>query len=140
MDYTEHTEDVAVSRIIPLHEVRDAAKLKALTASLEANGWQGRPLLVVDDGCGNYFALTGSHRYAAAEAVGLETVPCVVLSPEGPVFVNYRNDVVEQHPAIEDGVRLVDDEERLAAFRRYGMDVAASLVADEIAAAESLQA
>lgn len=138
MDYTEHTEDVAVSRIIPLHEVRDAAKMEALTASMEANGWQGRPLLVVADGCGNYFGLTGSHRYAAASEAGLEMAPCVVLPADGPVFVNFRNDVVEQHPTIEDGVRLVDDEERLAAFRRHGMDIAAAMMADEIAAAESL--
>lgn len=49
----------------PYHEVRDAEKLAALVASMAVDGWVGAP--VVTDG--EYNALTGSHRIAAASRV-----------------------------------------------------------------------
>ncbi len=135
MDYAEHTEDVALSNITPLHEVRDAAKFAGIAQSMAVNGWQGRPLLVVSDGNGAYVAMTGSHRYAAARDAGLKTAPCVVIPAGERVFVNWRGDVVEWCEEYIDGIRLCDDDERLAALRAAGLDVAASLVADEIEAA-----
>jgi ParB-like chromosome segregation protein Spo0J len=60
-----------VRDIYPVHEVRDEAKYETIKASMIANGWQGRPILVVD--CGNYYqALTGSHRLAAATDIDKE--------------------------------------------------------------------
>lgn len=45
----------------PYHEVRDAAKVAELSASMEAHGWIGAP--IVTDG--DFQALTGVHRLAA---------------------------------------------------------------------------
>jgi hypothetical protein len=60
-----------VRDIYPVHEVRDEAKYEAIKASMQAHGWQGRPILVVD--CGEYYqALTGSHRLAAAASLDEE--------------------------------------------------------------------
>lgn len=135
MDYADHAETIPASQIIPLHEVRDAAKLARLVESMDSAGWQGRPLLVVADGNGAYVAMTGSHRHAAAVAAGLESVPCVVVPAGGDLYVNWRNDVVMANGS-EDGNRLTDDDERLAACRTLGLDVAAALIATEIEAAQ----
>jgi len=57
----------------------DAGKVARIRDSLATNGWQGRPVIMVD--CGDHvIALTGSHRLAAAHDLGL-TVP-VVWMPE----------------------------------------------------------
>ena len=50
-----------------LHEVTDRAKVKRLAADIEANGWQGAPM--VADG---YLLITGVHRYAALRELDLE--------------------------------------------------------------------
>lgn len=50
----------------PLHEVRDPEKVQRLAASMEANGWQGMPL-VIWEVYGQL--LTGVHRYEAAHEV-----------------------------------------------------------------------
>jgi len=52
----------------PPHEVRDTEKLDAMIASLEAGG-SLPPVVVIENG---YAALTGSHRLAAWEALGME--------------------------------------------------------------------
>ena len=46
--------------------------------SLERNGYKGRPVVVLDNANEGYIALTGSHRLAAAEAVGIE-IPAVIV-------------------------------------------------------------
>lgn len=67
------------STITPPHEVRDTAKLAALVASMETNGWQGRPLLAAEIPCG-LLGLTGSHRTVAARTAEID-VPVVVVGP-----------------------------------------------------------
>jgi hypothetical protein len=61
------THKIEAGRINPKHEITDPAKLARLIANLEENGWTGRPLLVAYDGDG-YYAMTGTHRLAAALA------------------------------------------------------------------------
>jgi hypothetical protein len=95
-------------KIIPLHEVRDSEKLATIAASMEQNGWQGHPVLVVD--CGEYFqAITGSHRIAAAELAGVEVEFEVI---EQGVYTGSNDDEVELYEALLDG----GDEERYAAM------------------------
>ena len=66
-----------MGRIRPFHEVRDAEKLAALVADMTERGWHGRPLVVID--CGDYYqAITGSHRWAAANEVGLDEIPIAI--------------------------------------------------------------
>ena len=67
--------------IEPLHGVRDQMLLDNLAAGMKQNGWQGRPLLVIDRESG-YLAWTGSHRIAAARAAGLASVPCYALDEQ----------------------------------------------------------
>jgi hypothetical protein len=63
-------EEIEPRRIIEVHSVRDKTKLARLTEIMKAKGWYGRPLLVWDTGNG-VFALTGSHRIAAAKSAGV---------------------------------------------------------------------
>ena len=65
------------SQLSPRHEVQDESKLADLVAGMIMDGWQGRPLLVVDNG--TMRCLTGSHRLAAAREAGLVDVPAVVV-------------------------------------------------------------
>lgn len=71
----------------PYHGVQDTDKLDDLTASMDADGWQGAPL-VAWEGCGYYNLLNGSHRYAAAVKAGIE-IPVVLISDDedGPSFL-----------------------------------------------------
>jgi len=45
---------------------------------MKENGWQGRPLLVIEHKS-DYLAWTGSHRQAAAKEAGLSLVPCYAI-------------------------------------------------------------
>lgn len=46
------------------HAPQDAEKLTRIAESMQANGWQGRPVILLD--CGDYTrAYTGTHRLAA---------------------------------------------------------------------------
>lgn len=95
-------------RVLPLHEVRDEAKLEALIASMIVNGWQGRPVLAID--CGDYLqALTGSHRIAAAEAAEIEVETLTISQPT----LSDDAELSELFSSLIDG----GDEERIEALR-----------------------
>lgn len=70
---------VPASSIVELHGVRDKKKRDALQADMELRGWSGRPVLAYRDDSGAVFALTGSHRIAAARAADID-VPIVLVS------------------------------------------------------------
>ena len=76
------TSTTPPDNIRPAHEVRDHDKFNALVASMLADGWQGRPLLVVDEANEGYQALTGSHRLAAALAAELDIVPIAIVEAD----------------------------------------------------------
>jgi ParB-like chromosome segregation protein Spo0J len=76
-DAIEPTGELSPIEVYPPHEVRERAKLDVLTAAMEADGWQGRPLLVLDEGV--LRGWTGSHRIEAARAAGLRRVPVVLV-------------------------------------------------------------
>jgi len=67
---TIETTARALYNIQPLHSARDADKLDALCLSMD-NGWDGRPVLAVQDG-DTLYALTGSHRIAAAHKTAVD--------------------------------------------------------------------
>lgn len=79
------------------------------------HGWTGRPIVVLDDQ-----ALTGSHRLAAAAAVGLTWIPIVEVPTE---------DLTAQD--IERFEALRDDDERLAWLLSIGADEAAEIMRAE---------
>lgn len=65
------------SEILPVHEVRDQIKLDDLIASMETEGWIGRPVLAIGTSeCAQ--AITGSHRIEAAHRAGIH-VPVLLI-------------------------------------------------------------
>lgn len=71
-------KNIKLCKIEQFHEPTNKDHLNELIESMEENGWNGRPLLVVDCG-GEYSALTGSHRIAAARKAELDEVPCAIV-------------------------------------------------------------
>ena len=111
--------------IIPLHEVRDAAKRDALMASMTKVGWQGRPILAVRQADGALMAITGSHRIDAARRVGV--TPDVLIIDDVTM-----SDGTELSVAL-DACR--DDDDRLRVLREADADEdAVALMAAEIEA------
>lgn len=113
-------EMIRTRSIYPPHSAENEEKVLALYASMQRDGWQGRPLLVVPSGDA-YQALTGSHRWKAADEAGIEEVPCVVVDAEKFYGAGYD---------IND---LWDDDVRLSILREIGDEDAARLMAEEIA-------
>jgi len=90
------------SRLIPEKEIlRDFffcyssnADLSALERSVAAGGIRN-PISVLA-GDGGYRILAGFRRFRAAEAVGLESLPCRILPPEVPVERLFEEALLEQ--------------------------------------------
>lgn len=57
-----------MARIYGAHKVRDWGKVEALATSMAANGWQGAPIVLLDD----TQAMTGVHRLAACAQAEIE--------------------------------------------------------------------
>lgn len=104
----------------PLHPAQSRRFTRELAGDMRRDGWQGRPLLVIETGDGDYQAWTGSHRIAAAVLAGLDAVPCYLL-PE--------------HSIASEGISATAghcmDHERLAIIRRTGDEQAIALMAQE---------
>jgi ParB-like chromosome segregation protein Spo0J len=119
---------IPIHAVFSPHEARDRQHLDALTVSMEADGWQGRPLLVLA-GAGEEGgqAWTGSHRLAAARAAGLQEVPAVIVDL-----------AVVEAAAAELGwtslEAVPDDEDRLAVLEAAGLQAGADLVRLELKA------
>jgi hypothetical protein len=60
-----------MDHIVPLHDVDQGDQVAHLVDSMTANGWVGRPLLIIDTG-ERYQAITGSHRIQAARIAGVD--------------------------------------------------------------------
>lgn len=71
----------SIANIQTRHEIRDPEKVAALAESMRANGWQGRPVLVLDDN-GTQTAWTATHRLEAAKQAGLTDVPMVHIDAD----------------------------------------------------------
>jgi len=56
--------------LIEIHTARNQKNLNTLISAMKKNGWNGRPILIYDNGNGS-FALTGSHRIAAAREANI---------------------------------------------------------------------
>lgn len=128
-DYSEfRIEDyVSPKKLFPPHEVRDQRKLSKLTDSMIKNGWQGRPILVVDLGQGDE-AITGSHRIAAAKDAGID-VPVVRVDAD---IGDYINDSGE---SIRDAMYM-DADDMAEFFEKAGYQDAAKIMRLEYAMQE----
>lgn len=86
--------------------IEDEGKLAELIASMTTDGWIGAPLVADDDQL-----LTGSHRYVAARAVGIEA-PVIDIRELVPNW----DDLITESPyssviAIEDAINYEIDED-----------------------------
>lgn len=102
--------------ITPLHEPTHS--IDSLADDMRENGWQGRPLLVVETPTA-YLAWTGSHRIAAARASHLQAIPCRVI------------DEADLLAVADDPHWHCMDYERLAILRKTGDEAAIALMVDE---------
>jgi hypothetical protein len=111
--------------IVPLHEIRDFDKLHDLRCSMEAEGWQGRPLLIWQRwGC-SYQALTGTHRLEAAIQAGLEEIPVFTINK-----ALYCEDLWWE-PVLDDLIEG-NDEDRVLWLESHGFQEAAQLMLWEV--------
>ena len=82
--------------ISTINDITDRKKFDYLVSEFEKSGWEGRPVVIVENGNDGYKALTGSHRILAAKEANI-MVKAVV--------VEYSSD-------IDDLVSANSDEER----------------------------
>jgi len=119
---------VWVGSVIAPHEVNDQSKVDVIAASMRESGWQGRPLLVVVYGDG-WRALTGTHRLAGAKAAGIDQVPVLAIVDSDLTAEQWETD----DPTTFGG----DDYDRADMLAGLGLDEAAVLMREEIAANEA---
>jgi hypothetical protein len=106
--------------IDPLHEVRNFDLVDELAAAMKENGWEGRPLLLIERSSAGYLAWTGSHRISAARQAGLSAVPCYVIQERQLLDHGFEAD--RGH---------VMDHERLEILRKIGDETALHIMWQE---------
>lgn len=65
------SENVSPDDLIPIHSAWDEDRTNRIVASMNQNGWQGRPVLALSVN-GRNLAMTGSHRIEAARRSGID--------------------------------------------------------------------
>jgi hypothetical protein len=113
---------IRIDEIDPLSVVGSDLKRDRLIESMRRDGWQGRPLLVVEFEDGTLRALTGSHRYDAAKKAPLADIPCYVISASR----------WSQSGLSFDHIRILPEPQRVEALRRTGLADAADVCQEEI--------
>lgn len=73
----DYDEKIEPSYIRLVNDV-DRQKVAKIAESMENNGYDGRPIVVLDDANEGYQALTGSHRIAAAKELDID-IPAIVI-------------------------------------------------------------
>lgn len=77
-DSNADIREVNPMEITPLNRVTSSSKYHYLINEFEENGYNGRNVVLVENGNDGYQALTGSHRILAAREAGVD-VPSVVI-------------------------------------------------------------
>lgn len=77
-DINADIREVNPMEITPLNRVTSSSKYHYLINEFENNGYNGRRVVLVENGNDGYQALTGSHRILAAREAGVD-VPSVVI-------------------------------------------------------------
>ena len=70
--------DIAARDILPYNEITDRKKYEYLLDQFDSSGWDGRPVVVIDNANEGYLGLTGSHRIAAAKEAEID-VPAIII-------------------------------------------------------------
>ena len=101
------------------NEVNDKGKFKTLVNSMEKNGWQGRPVIAYRDENNSVYALTGSHRIAAAKEAGID-VPVKFLSDDAINFEDSYGKFItdlRRDDDIKDFLDELGDEDAISIFK-----------------------
>lgn len=77
-DISADIREINPMEITPLNRVTSSSKYHYLINEFENNGYNGRNVVLVENGNDGYQALTGSHRILAAREAGVD-VPSVVI-------------------------------------------------------------
>ncbi|TDC63865.1 hypothetical protein E1258_09465 [Micromonospora sp. KC207] len=104
-------------RIEAPHAPEDDAKLGLLIEAMQANGWQGAPVVVIDREDADPLAVTGSHRIAAAREADID-VPTVDLAE---LLAEHGVNLAEMITDFEAGGYDTDSAILEAAIRGAGM-------------------
>jgi phage-related protein (TIGR01555 family) len=73
----EH-QDISPHKIKEVNKITNKAKFEELVDKMKKEGWQGRPILVLEKN-GKFDAITGSHRLFAAREAKLNNVPTITI-------------------------------------------------------------
>ena len=98
------------------HAPENADKIARLRESMTRDGWQGRPVILIDAG-DHHIAVNGVHRLCAAVDLGIE-INAVILDD----LTTEQFDLLDQ---------AIDDDDRLAALREIGHTDAITTMAAE---------
>lgn len=122
-------DDINPDRIIEIHGIKNRSLFDSLRRDMQARGFIGRPILAWRDASGSVFALTGSHRLAAARQARLDTVPVLFVDPDA-----FERAVELSFSGSFDGLIGSGDDRVADALRAAGDTVAADLMEAEIQA------
>lgn len=115
---------IAPEDIIKPHQDYNKQYANMIVGSMDACGWQGRPLLAVEiNGC--YQGLTGTHRLYAAEEI-FETIPVYVISEEQCLDAG-----MEAETLYEQITGILSGRDRDVFFAELGDDEAAAIYNEE---------
>ncbi len=133
---------IEIWQIDPPHGPRDCNKVKKIEENLK-EGWTGRPLLVEQLKPGGlpsprYAAWTGSHRIAAAKNLGLECVPCLMITLEEATAAIKRGSYNQKmgYSSLRNAITGHDgwgDTYKLNALVKVGLSEAAEIMRSETA-------
>jgi hypothetical protein len=131
--------DLSPAKIHGVNAPYAESHVTRIAASMEKEGWQGRPLLVEEVrnySWDEYYAWTGSHRIEAAKRAGLTEIPCrLIRADEAEAafseagynrygFSCWRDAITSAHGAL--------DKHRLSGLEHAGLKEGAEILREEI--------
>ena len=114
-DTLEHVIDIELDRLAahPRNVRRSPGDLKDLIRSIRDRGIETPLVVLPADGAGVHHIVAGHRRRAAAETVGLASVPCIVRDFEDEADVVLC--MIAENTQRSDGLNIVDEAQALAA-------------------------
>lgn len=113
------------TRVETLHGVEDDAKYKQLVESMATEGWIGAPVVIVEREDAMPLAITGSHRLAAAEVVGIDA-PAInfrdVFAEAGIDYDTAIGQYLDEGFELYDAIVRVTNELPATTIDYYGLD------------------
>lgn len=109
-----------VANYAPAHDITDEDKVEALTDAMRKHGWQGAPIVVLNDYAR---AFTGVHRLAAAEGAEIPAPGVDLEELLEACGIDLWERSAEMDADIEDVVRVLVTELPAEIRETYGLDI-----------------